>query len=190
LRTVRRWLTGTALAAGLLLAASPAIAAHAAPAAASPAAGPRVAAAPAAVDTFNICLLNSIATRLCLVSNGAGNQVTIGGDPGRWAVWHKAGQGTGPGGVDKQAYENASGNCLRAAAPPVPGQQGVVKIKNGGCGTTDGADFWDKIGGGKLQSDFYPGTLLLVHGAVSGNNVWHFSTRSGDWAAWALLQIT
>jgi len=180
LRTVRRWLTGTALAAGLLLAASPTIAAQAAPATASQAAGPRVAvAAPTAVETFNICLTNS--THLCLVANGPGNQMTI--DTHGWAIFHVARS------IPDEEFENASGNCLRAGVPSLPGQQGVVKIENGACGFTDGADIWLRESNGRLESLLYQPEVLLVHGAVAGNNVWHFTPRSGDWTNWTFFDV-
>jgi hypothetical protein len=154
----------------LLLAGSPAIAAQAAP------------------TTFNLCLTNS--THLCLVSNGVGNQVTISSNSTKWSVWHVARSGTGPNGEVKESFENASGNCLRAGAPSSPGSQGVVKLKSGACGATDGADFWDDLpNSGKTQSDFYPPDLLLVHAATSGSAVWHATSRPGDWFNWSSFTV-
>ena len=155
-----------------------------------------MAAAPAAPLVYNFCLTNlsPAGSRLCLVSNGGGNQVTISSNPTNWSFFHKVNTGTAVNGLLRIQLENAAGNCLRAGTPAFPGAQGVVKIENGGCGSTDGADWWDLVnneggGNGKFQSDFY-GDLLLVHGAVSGNNVWHATMRSGDWFNWTLVQTS
>ena len=160
MRTSRRWLTVIAAAGGLLIAGSPAIPAQAAP-------------------TGPICLTHS--THFCLVSNGTGRQVTIDYTPGNWSSFHIVDSGTDPvTGATMWQFENGNGNCLRA------GTGNVVKIENGSCASTDGADWWIETNGpgGPMVSMFYR-DKMLVHGTPhNGQNVWHDTTRSGDWAAW------
>ncbi len=88
MRTSRRWLTVIAAAAGLLIAASPAVPALAA-------------------TSFHICLKN--APSYCLQSNGPGSQVTI-TNSGSYANFHVVRTDN----VGNIQLENGSGNCLRA----------------------------------------------------------------------------
>jgi len=169
-RTARMWLTVIMAAGGLLIAASPAIAAEAGSAATAQAAASR---AVQVATPFHICLKN--ATTYCLRSNGGGQQVTITNNPANYSTFHQPLGGQ---------YENASGNCLRA------GTGNIVKIENGGCSATDQADTWYAPVGMtfRVRSELYTDDML-VHGVANGNSVWHATPVSGDWYNWISISI-
>ena len=178
MRTSRRWLTVIATAGGLLIAGSPAIAAEAGPAATSQVlTGAGLEAVPAAAQAgYNICLTH--ATHWCLVSNGTGRQVTVDNTAGDWATLHTVRPGNDPvTGQPMLQIQNANGNCLRA------GTGNVVKIENGPCASTDGADWWIILNG-QLESMFYRDKMVIHGQPALAPNVFHDTPRSGDWAAW------
>lgn len=136
--------------------------------------GTAMAAGPARADTagsFRICQLNDKSE--CLVSNGPGNQVTIG--TSSYADFHVVNERIVDGGeVGEYQFENAAGNCLRA------GDGNVVKLENGAC--SGDADWW-KDSGTEIISVQY-GDPMLAHHDTSGDNVWHETSVSGDWVQW------
>lgn len=174
MRTARSCLIVIAAAGGLLLAGSPAIAAEAGPAATAQDLTGQPLGSALQADPFHICLKN--ASSYCLRFVTAGNQETITNNSANYGNFHIAGS---DGRGDYQ-IENGSGNCLRAA------NDHIVKIKDGGCVDSSGADFWYAPANHpyRVQSLFY-GDDMLVHGTVNGFNVWHEIPQSGDWDNWA-----
>lgn len=175
LTRARSWLTAGAAVGGLLLAASPALAAPA------PAAHHAAQVQSQVTDaSVNPICLHSFPS-YCIHSNGAGNQVTISNNANDWANFHVVRSGTDVNGNTDYQWENANGNCLRE------GSGNVVKLQNGGCvnGTAD--NWWAK--GGAFVSwtlgvrNFAGSDYMLTHGAVSGWNVWAISSpgNGDDW---------
>jgi hypothetical protein len=134
-----------------------------------------------AASSYHICLTNALS--LCLQSNGTGNQVTITTNAADWSNFHTV--RTRAIGKDTEGQiQNGNGNCLRA------GTGNVVKIENGPCAFSDPADWWIGPPGNLLESEQYPADYMLVHGNVSGFNVWHANPVSGDWTQWSQVPST
>lgn len=123
-----------------------------------------------------ICLTNS-KPKVCIESNGAGNQVKITSNSPDWSNFTLVAVVRCADGHVCYGWANGNGNCLRA------GTGNVVKIENGGCNTLDGADMWEGQSNGQLKSEDY-GNHMLTRGEASGDNVFHENIVSGDWTNW------
>ena len=138
-RISRRWLTVIAAAAGLLIASSPVTTAQAAIGNSGP-----------------ICLTN--ASSYCIHSNGPGNAVTITNVDAQKSNFTVVYDSNGYHG-----WQNGNGNCLREAS------NGVVKIENGPCNTSDGADLWYHTQGSTTwYNDVNLTTLCTPRGLATG----------------------
>lgn len=126
-----------------------------------------------------LCLTND--SSLCLVANGAGNQVTI--NTNGYMNISIVNSGYCSFTPDGTSYpcaemEDAAGNCIRA------GTNNVVKLGNGACLTGDDTDWWVATGGNYLKSLQYDNTMF-THGNGRNYNVWHATPVSGDWYRWS-----
>lgn len=122
-----------------------------------------------ASSTYNICLKNA-KQATCVQANGAGNQVSVTVNSADWANFHYTTSGS------SRLIEDGNGNCLRA------GDSDIVKIENGPCVSSDGADLWT-FSANNLYNALY-GNFMLTHGQGSGDNVFHMTFQSGDWTQW------
>lgn len=157
MRISRRLLTVIAAAAGLLIAGSPVTTAQAAVGSSGP-----------------ICLTS--ASSYCIHSNGPGQQVTITNDNAQKSTFTVVYDSNGFHG-----WQNGNGNCLRE------GTNGVVKIENGPCNTSDGADFWYHTQGSTTwYNDFYADNIMYAAGAGNGALVKAAPAPlpSGSYAKW------
>ena len=111
---------------------------------------------------------------LCLQANGTGEQVTITSNPADWSKFSVVRTENNPTGYQ---FQDGNGHCLRA------GDNSVVKIENGPCVIGDPSDWWRPAKNHGLTSASF-GDSMLVHGDISGFNVWHTTPISGDWTAW------
>jgi hypothetical protein len=157
-RISRRWLTVIAAAGGLLIVSSPVTTAQA-----------------AVGDSGQICLTN--APSYCIHSNGPGQQVTITNVDAQKSNFTVVYDSNGYHG-----WQNGNGNCLRE------GTNGVVKIENGPCNTSDATDFWGHgVGSTTWYNDFYKDNIMYTNGHVTGDKVWAgtvSSLPSGSYSKW------
>lgn len=131
----------------------------------------------AAMSTFDICLRDAIANE-CIISHGAGNQVTIGTKD--FAVFHVV--NINPVNGDWQ-LENAGGNCLRAYAA------GSVGLAFGGCDNANEAEYWNvsydpNLNRTTYESEKYPTNYMGTYGTSSGLGVWIDQPKTGFFAGW------
>lgn len=129
-----------------------------------------------ASSTFNICSFEPPTSLLCIVSNGAGQQVNIAGKD--FAVFHVVNTANG-----YEQVENAGGNCLRAYA------DGTVGLANGGCDSTVSAEFWKvKTDTSTLRSTYesekYPGEFMGTFGDSDGDFVFIAAPQTGFFSGW------
>lgn len=133
-------------------------------------------AGPQVDSSFQLCLWEN--TTECIVSNGAGNQVTI--EPKDYADFHVVNTDGG-----WKQMENAGGNCLREYA------DNTVGLALGGCDYNTSAEWWypssDSNGRYTYLNFKYPGTYLGTFGTNSGRDVYAETPRSGFYSGWIPL---